>query len=916
MSCGKLASYIIFFLLGHSLPPCHGQTECDEYRRIISSRRGIISLTLNPKPLYYQSYNCSNVVELIVGGEAAKHGEFPHHALLGYPREDGSPERYSFSCGGSLISDRFILTAAHCFSYGDPEIVRLGEYDLVANSTIRQDFGIAEIIRHPQYRNARSYHDVALVRLNETVLFSKVIRPACLWNNPTLNVSRFVATGFGKQEEGSIELSTKMMKVQLDLFPSSDCGELFRDNRKFRDGIDKGQLCVGSLIGGKDTCQGDSGGPLQTITEPRSCIYNIVGVTSTGAACGVGNSKAIYTNVAHYLDWIEQVVWECEEYRQVIVSTHRIIHLLINPTPREFQVFDCDYGKKLIAGGQQADYGEFPHQAVLGYWKVDNPIQYKFHCGGTLISEQHVLTAAHCVSPVQPVVVRLGEYDIRTPSDDELELWVERVLEHPKYATRRPYYDIALIRLERPVQLTKLIRPACLWTTTEHPFDHLIASCWHVCHALNTSGFGKRNSSDTEPSPKQRKVQLRQFPRKNCSRIFENLYHETLPGELCFGSNGEGKDTCRGDSGGPLQLMTNETTCTFHLVGVTASGAFCGDRISIGIYTDVAYYLDWIEENESDDEYDSDIDSIRRHPKHLYSRSYDDIALVKLRHPIALSKHIRPACLWEGAERNTTRFIATGFGHNETYSTTLSTVLMKVQLDEFAVGECERMFRGDRYFRHGISEGQLCVGSIVEGRDTCQGDSGGPLQVVTSSNTCSYAVVGITSIGGVCGISNSKAVYTKVSHYIDWIEDNVWGANAISCRVNANNVVSSIIPKVVLVVPYERPAPLSFSVVVVVRGVVPVPSGPSVVELAQYDPVVILVVQRTVRRHLATGAAHLNLQHALHRRAGQVVLHVHTRHLEELAVPGHSIVPVDALLQHLAQLRAGNFRHHHRIAER
>lgn len=178
--------------------------ECDEYRRIISNKRGVISLTLNPKPFYYQSYNCSNVVDLIVGGEAAKHGEFPHQALLGYPREDGSPEPYSFSCGGSLISDRFILTAAHCFSYGDPVIVRLGEYDLTVDSTTQLDFGIAEIIRHPKYRNSRSYHDLALVRLNETVLFSKVIRPACLWTNPTLNVSRFVATGFGKQEEGTL----------------------------------------------------------------------------------------------------------------------------------------------------------------------------------------------------------------------------------------------------------------------------------------------------------------------------------------------------------------------------------------------------------------------------------------------------------------------------------------------------------------------------------------------------------------------------------------------------------------------------------------------------------------------------------------------------------------------------------------
>lgn len=51
--------------------------------------------------------------------------------------------------------------------------------------------------------------------------------------------------------------------------------------------------------------------------------------------------------------------------------------------------------------------------------------------------------------------------------------------------------------------------------------------------------------------------------------------------------------------------------------------------------------------------------------------------------------------------------------------------------------------------------------------------------MVTNTKSCSYGVVGITSVGGVCGIGNAKAIYTKVSHYIDWIEDNVWGANAM-----------------------------------------------------------------------------------------------------------------------------------------
>ncbi|XP_049531472.1 serine protease snake-like [Anopheles darlingi] len=263
--------------------------------------------------MFYEAFNCSNVVKLIVGGEAAKMGEFPHHALLGYVDEQAETSawgQYKFNCGGSLISDRFVMTAAHCFSFADPVIVRLGEHDLDAVESNRVDFDIAQITRHPQYRNSRSYHDIALVRLNGTVRFSKIIRPACLWVEPTLNISRFVATGFGRVSEDVYEVSKKMMKVQLDLFPAADCDLLYRENRRFRNGIDDGQICVGSLTGNKDTCSGDSGGPLQTVIDPRSCIYHVIGVTSTGGACGIGLSKAIYINVMKYLDWIEQTVWQ------------------------------------------------------------------------------------------------------------------------------------------------------------------------------------------------------------------------------------------------------------------------------------------------------------------------------------------------------------------------------------------------------------------------------------------------------------------------------------------------------------------------------------------------------------------------------------------------------------------------------
>ncbi|XP_055598765.1 serine protease snake-like [Uranotaenia lowii] len=287
--------------------------KCEEYRAGTLSEGRVIPLLRNPRIIQRKMYNCSRAVELIVGGEAARPHEFPHHAILGWPRNDNPDdiEDYEFRCGGSLISELFVLTAAHCFNEKlRPEIVRLGEHNLEDDDGFHHDFSIAEngIILHPDYKIYASYNDIALIRLEYEVKITYFMRPACLWTGPKFNFTKVIATGFGHNEYMGNH-TVVLHKVGLDLMNPQTCAEDFEYHRKFKAGILRSQICVGSYGGKKDTCQGDSGGPVQVLTDTEGCLHHIVGVTSIGAACGFG-SAAVYTRVSSFIDWIESIVWK------------------------------------------------------------------------------------------------------------------------------------------------------------------------------------------------------------------------------------------------------------------------------------------------------------------------------------------------------------------------------------------------------------------------------------------------------------------------------------------------------------------------------------------------------------------------------------------------------------------------------
>ncbi|CAF4828502.1 unnamed protein product [Pieris macdunnoughi] len=261
---------------------------------------------------------------VIFGGRDAKPAEFPHMGAIGWRAKD--EPKWHFKCGGSLISEKFVVTAAHCtwlslhnhhdVSANAPEVVRFGveniqddEFNLYGKPI---DVIIKNIIRHPRYRPPRKYFDIALLELDSKVKFSLQVHPACLWTKPSTRElgTRSILTGWGLTEHG--KPSTVLQVAAVDVLNTKKCNSLLHSswNRNWH-GFAKHQLCAGNLTGNVDTCQGDSGGPIQVKIESgsNSSINMVVGVTSFGINCGQKHRPGIYTKVSKFIKWIENNVW-------------------------------------------------------------------------------------------------------------------------------------------------------------------------------------------------------------------------------------------------------------------------------------------------------------------------------------------------------------------------------------------------------------------------------------------------------------------------------------------------------------------------------------------------------------------------------------------------------------------------------
>ncbi|CAH0698174.1 unnamed protein product [Spodoptera exigua] len=271
---------------------------CERYKALTVKKIVALPLIPSPDPVEVNVSDCTPInVPLIIGGKVVSIRDFPHMALIGWLKLKNTG--YSWKCGGSLISDQYVLTAGHCTYQdkdydvvsGPPQAVQLG-------SSYLDDPGalvvkVAAVIRHPKYKQRRAYHDIALIKLANKVKFSEVIRPACLGEPPPEGKS-IIATGWGRTEFGG-DHSFVLRSVSLPVWNMEECRDVWGTSLKLPNGVTSdSHLCAGEKSGGMDTCQGDSGGPVQL---QSGCIWRVVGVTSYGRSCGAPQTPALYARL-------------------------------------------------------------------------------------------------------------------------------------------------------------------------------------------------------------------------------------------------------------------------------------------------------------------------------------------------------------------------------------------------------------------------------------------------------------------------------------------------------------------------------------------------------------------------------------------------------------------------------------------
>ncbi|XP_022609583.1 transmembrane protease serine 4-like isoform X1 [Seriola dumerili] len=245
------------------------------------------------------SLSCSDCGQVgfqdrIVGGTDALIEDWPWQVSL----QQGGQH----TCGGTLVSPRWVVTAAHCFTGSKKELSR---WRVVSGRTYMGTLGgsyVDRIIINGDYNPSRNDYDIALMRLSSPITVGVNRRPVCLPPKAfgLAAGASMTVTGWGYLEENG-KVSPSLQKANIPLINRSVCSS----PTVYGSAITQTMICAGFLKGQVDACQGDSGGPLVHLSSSR---WYLVGVVSWGVGCARERRPGVYCNVEELLGWIHAAI--------------------------------------------------------------------------------------------------------------------------------------------------------------------------------------------------------------------------------------------------------------------------------------------------------------------------------------------------------------------------------------------------------------------------------------------------------------------------------------------------------------------------------------------------------------------------------------------------------------------------------
>ncbi|KAM8868893.1 LOW QUALITY PROTEIN: uncharacterized protein AB9W97_016501 [Spinachia spinachia] len=490
-------------------------------------------------------------------------------------------------CGGSLISDRWIVSAAHCWQKPFSQIAVLGDHHIWMQEGPEQYMSVDAIYWHERYDYQTLDYDIMLMKLAHPVAVNQYVKPVALPEACAAPGDKCTVSGWGNIYTDQVFNPFHLQCLEVPILSHKEC------NGSYPGMITDRMVCAGYLEGGKDSCQGDSGGPLV-------CNGELQGIVSWGQGCAQPNYPGVYTKVCSLMPWIKDILstyaanmknprgqrpatWigppltngdarrggsspvrgykpglQVKSHRRHHTSTMRslVFVLLIGAA------FATEEDK--IVGGYECTPHSQAHQVSLNSG-------YHF-CGGSLVNENWVVSAAHCYK--SRMEVHLGEHNIRVNEGTEQVIRSARVIRHPQYSSYNIDNDIMLIKLSEPAVLNQYVTPVALPTT-----------CAPAGTMCKVSGWGNTMSSSAD----RNKLQCLNIPilsTTDCDNSYPGMITDAM---FCAGYLEGGKDSCQGDSGGPV-------VCNGELQGVVSWGYGCAERDHPGVYAKVCLFNSWLQD--------------------------------------------------------------------------------------------------------------------------------------------------------------------------------------------------------------------------------------------------------------------------------------------------------------------------------